>query len=446
MSTRAALYFRQSLDVQEGIERQRERCRSLADARGWQVVAEYSDNDTSASKPRGPQTGWGRMLDGIGRDFDVIVAVDLDRLLRSTTDLVELTTRGGRVVTVDGEIDLTTADGEFRATMLAGIARFEVRRKSERQRRANEARARAGRWVGGRRPFGFEADGVNVREDEAAAVRRGFDAFVAGVPLGAIAREWNAAGFTTGQGGEWKHFNVRQVLANPRYVGQVRYRGEVVGTAQWPALIEESTWLAVQAILGNPARQTGARQGRNLLTGIARCAVCGSHLHAGGNARKGVRAYRCSGALGHVARMAQPVEDYVVGNVIARLSKPDARSLMHRDDVDTTALQTEADGLRARLDALAVQFADGQLTSSQLRAGTERLRSKLSEVEAKLADSARVDVFGDLVGVEDVRAVWEGLDLARKRLVIDALMVVHVHAPGRGTRTFRPESVTIEWR
>ena len=137
--TRAAIYLRQSLDVQEGIDRQRARCEQLVAAKGWQLTIEYADNDTSASKARGDGTAWARMLAGVGHDFDVIVAVDLDRLLRTTRDLNVLIERGARVVTVDGEIDLTTADGEFRATMLAGIARFEVRRKSERQRRAKSS-------------------------------------------------------------------------------------------------------------------------------------------------------------------------------------------------------------------------------------------------------------------------------------------------------------------
>ncbi|MEO7017318.1 MAG: recombinase family protein, partial [Leifsonia sp.] len=180
---RVALYFRQSLDVQEGIDRQRARCRALAEARGWSIFDEYTDNDTSATKARGQGTAWARMLaDAAAQKFDVVVAVDLDRLLRTVRDLLTLTETGAKVLTVDGEIDLTTADGEFRATMLAGIARFEARRKGERQKRANAARAAAGKRSGGRRPFGYDSDGFTVRESEAEAVRDGYSALLAGVP------------------------------------------------------------------------------------------------------------------------------------------------------------------------------------------------------------------------------------------------------------------------
>lgn len=454
---RAGIYLRQSLDVAEGIERQRERCTALAEARGWKVIGEFVDNDTSASKARGEGTGWARLL---AADLDVAIAVDLDRLLRNVRDLSSLIDSGKKVVTVDGEIDLSTADGEFRATMLAGIARFEVRRKSERQRRANEHRARAGKWFGGRRPFGFDDDGVTVREDEAAAVRQGYRDVLSGLSLASIARSWNTQGFVTGQtrqarsghAGEpspWRADSVRALLLNPRYMGVVRYKGEIMTTpAEWTALVDEATFEAARAVITNPSRSTAGRSPAHLLTGIAVCGVagCGATVHAGGNSRKSVRAYRCSGSTGHFARMAEPVEEFVSQVVIARLSRADARELLiKRPTVDTDALHVKAVGLRERLDSLAIEFADGDLTASQLRTATERIRSQLATVESELADAGRVDVLGDLVGADDVAAVWKSFTTERRRAVIQTLMRVTLHPPGRGTRTFRPETVGIEW-
>ncbi|MCM3778977.1 recombinase family protein [Microbacterium hydrocarbonoxydans] len=433
---RAAIYLRQSLDNAEGIDRQRERTRSLITARGWTLSEVFTDNDVSASKQRGPDTGWGRML---ASDADVVVAVDLDRLLRDVRDLSVLIDSGKLVVTVDGEIDLSTADGEFRATMLAGIARFEVRRKSERQRRANDARARAGRWVGGRRPFGFEDNGMTVREDEANAIREGFRAYVGGDTLSAVARAWTAAGFTTGQGGVWERTAVRAVLSNPRYVGKVRHRGEIVADAAWPALVDVDTWEATQSLInGSRGRRTRAQ---SLLTGVGLCGVCDSPLHAGGNARRGVRGYRCSASLGHVARMAEPVEEYVDALVAARLDMPDATSLAQSAEASPED-RARLDALRVRREALGVEFADGNLTAEQVRAATERLNVQITDLEARLADSGRARVLGDLGS----GSAYLALSDSRRRQVIDTLMRVRVMPPGRGTRTFRPESVVIEWK
>lgn len=185
---RAAIYARQSLSLTEAIERQIALCKDLCRLRGWDVVEIYEDNDVSASKSRGKGTAWARMLEDIPKDsFDVVVAVDLDRLLRRVADLTLLTDSGIRVLTVNGEIDLTTADGEFRATMLASIAQFETRRKAERQLRANAARSAAGKPVPTRRRYGYETDGCTPREPEASEVKRLFDEFRKGASIRSLA-------------------------------------------------------------------------------------------------------------------------------------------------------------------------------------------------------------------------------------------------------------------
>src|SRR3546814_16655038 len=103
--------------------------------------------------------------------FEVVVAVNLDRLLRTQRDLTTLIEAGIAITTLEGELDLTSASGEMQASVLTAMARIEARRKGERQVRANARRARAGRWVGGRRPFGFEPDGVTISATEAEALR-----------------------------------------------------------------------------------------------------------------------------------------------------------------------------------------------------------------------------------------------------------------------------------
>lgn len=463
MTTRAALYYRQSLDVQEGIERQKARCHALVKARGWNVYEEYVDNDTSATKARGAGTAWAKMLeDAEAGNFDVVVAVDLDRLVRTISDLVTLTGTGVKVLTVDGEIDLTTADGEFRATMLAGIARFEARRKGERQKRATAQAASKGKRTGGRRPFGYEADGVTVNEHEAQAVRQAYVSFLAGIPLAAIARDLNAQGYVTTQkrytgardennrpveSSPWQAYSVRQMLQNPRYAGKRAHLGEVVAEAVWPALVDEATWQAAHSILGNPARRSAPKRGRYLLSGLAVCGVCGEKVHAGGNARKGVPAYRCGGSSGHFARRSEPVETWVNEVIVTRLSRPDARELLTvkaGPDVDVLRRQAVAD--RARLDEVAVEFANGAISVTQLRTISDVINARLKTVDDQLADAGRVNVLGDLVGANDVAKAWDSKTQDQKRAVIDALATVRLLPVGRGVRNFDPATVQFDWK
>lgn len=449
---KAATYSRQSVEAEALIDVQLSRTRALVTARGWQLVGEYADNDTSASKQRGDGTDWARMLRDIENGtVEAVVAVDLDRLLRSTRDLNALIERGAKVVTVDGEIDLSTADGEFRATMLAGIARFEVRRKSERQVRANEARAARGEVVRGRRPFGYEADGRTVRVPEADAVRDGYRMLLGGAPLAEIARAWNERGLSTGQGGAWRHDNVRHVLLNPRYRGAVRRHGEIVSEAAvWPALVDADTFREAEALLSDPARRRGSASVKRLLSGIAECGVCESPIHAGGGARRGIANYRCQGALGHFARMAEPVEAYVIDVVTSFLANAKGEdgalvlpSILAGAEGDELA--AEADRVRGRIERLRAAFlADDEGDADEYATTSRALRERLADIERRLLERMRAAELGDLLGNPDARAVWDALTLERQRRVLRALPLrVVVHAPGRGVRTFNPASVEV---
>lgn len=475
--TRAAVYMRQSLDrdnTREGIARQREQCLGLAELRGWQVVTEYIDNDVSASKPRGEGTAWHRLIsDAAAGRVELIVAVDQDRLLRSLRDLVTLIELGVKVVTVDGEIDLASADGEFRATMAAGLARFEVRRKSERQQRANTHRRTTGLPPGGRRAFGYTplargagaitatrlgvdgrewpAYGHEPFEPEAGAVRRGFDMLLAGVPLRAIARDWNAAGLTTTAGGQWTSPAVRGVLSNPRYAGLVappRSSGAAsiphnlrlgdLPAGSWEPIVSPETWAAARDLLVDPARRSSPGPARRwLLSGLATCGVCGATMKGG--VVRGIRVYRCSKSA-HLARKRDDADHYVAEVVIERLSRPDAVDLLaQRDAPDVDAMRAEL-RVAQQGEANTLSLVARGLTSMQTAEATLRdVRKRIGELEAAMTDAGKVDVLGPLVTAGDVRAVWESLDVDRQRAIVRALMSIEMRSPGKGSRAPRDE-------
>ena len=457
---KALVYVRQSQDrrgEELGVTRQREDCERLAELRGWQITEIHVDNDTSAAGKR-RRPAFEAVLAALERgSAEAVVAWSLDRLTRNRRDqlrLVETCEKAGTVVALvrGSDIDMTTPAGRLVADVLGSVARHEIEQKSDRQRRAAQQAAYQGRRVGGRRPFGYDDDGVTVRPVEAVAVRAAYTALLTGSSLGSVARDWNARGLPTPQGHRdgtpsgWSSQTVSRTLRKPSYAGLRAHRGEIVGAANWPALVDEETWRAAQAVLTDPARRSPGGE-RALLTGIALCGVCGATLHAGG-AAGGYRMYRCSGSRGHVGRMAQPIEDYVSAVVVARLTRPDAAGLMAVIDErpNAAALRRDADTLRLRLEQVAIEFADGALTAQQLRAATERLRTRLAVVEQELAVTGRVNLLKPLVGAGDVSVAWQALPVERQRAVIDLLMTVTVQPAGRGTRTFRRETVQVRWR
>jgi DNA invertase Pin-like site-specific DNA recombinase len=317
----ATIFPRQSEDVADGIARQIERCRSLIALRGWELVEEFVDNETSASKRRGTGTSWAAMLEYLrAGQADVVVSVDLDRLLRDTRDLMTIIDTGASVLTVNGEIDLTTADGEFRATMLASIARFEVRRKGERQLRANVARAAAGRPVPTRRRYGYESDGVTPRTTEAAIVRRMFEHVADGGSLRSLARQLIADGIDPAPGREWSTRRLRDLLMNETNAGYARYKGKdgtafrVMKSEHVLPTVDDELAADVRAILSDPGRRTSpGGQARHLLSGLAHCAACGAALHF-------MRAYKCpTPGKGHLTINSSLIEPLAIDAVITAL-------------------------------------------------------------------------------------------------------------------------------
>lgn len=461
---KAIVYLRISEDrtgQQLGVTRQREDCERKAADRGLTIVAVETDNDLSAYTGK-RRPGFEAVLEAVdtGR-AQVVIAWSLDRLQRNRRDELRLyeacRNRDAQLALVNGaDLDFSTASGRFVADALGSVARMEVEMKSDRQRRAAEQAAAAGKRAGGRRPFGYDRDGMTVRPDEAAAVSSAFNLYLGGTPLAEIAREWNSQGFTTGQSrrGEnagqpspWTRSSVRDVLSSPRYMGKRAHKGEIVANALWPALVREETWRAAQAILARRAGQQTPSAAKYMLSGIGRCGVCGGKIHAGATARRGVRGYRCAESTGHFSRMADPVEECVVRTITARLALPDATHVL----TDTTSpdlpeLRAEATALRERLTALATDFAEGELTSQQLRAASTRINEKLAAAEDAMADAGRVDLLGPLIRAENVRNEWDKLRSSQQRAVIDALATITLHPPGRGRRIFDPDTVTIEWK
>ncbi|WP_037159819.1 recombinase family protein [Rhodococcoides fascians] len=467
---RIAVYLRQSSDREGneyGIDRQREDVARLLTARGWTATETFVDNDVSATA-RKPRPEFVRLLAAVdeGR-FDVIVARHMDRLLRRLSELETVLQRcqphGTTIITSADGVDTGTDGGRLVARILASVGQGEIERKSARQRDATIQAAKQGRWVGGRRAFGYESDGVTLRPVEAALVASGYEALLAGEPLTSIAKAWNAEGVPTtqakrdGSPNRWTRSGVRDVLLNPRNAALRRHRptgaqGEfrkdpeafVVGGAKWSPIVSEETWRAVVRILTDPDRRPNATRGRSLLTGVALCGLCGATVHTGG-ARRQIRTYRCS-ASGHFQRKADPVDEFVTSVILERLSRPDALEVFAPSvEVDTRDLSAKADTLRRRLDDVAVDYADGKTTRSQFGVMNQRIRMNLAKLETEIASAGAADVIAPLVMSGDLPAAWDALSTSRQSNVIDVLADVTLFSAGRGTRTFRPETIDVDF-
>ena len=449
-----------------GVARQRQDCEALIERRGWTLTGVYTDNDLSAYSGK-PRPEYLRLIDDVKAGaVDVIVAWHPDRLHRSTRELEDfidvIEASGATVETVTaGAYDLSTPSGRMTARILGATARHESEQKSARIRRKHEELAAAGHISGGgTRPFGFEADRVTVRADEADLIRDAVARLLQGETTYSILARWQREGVTTPTGRAWKATPLRRLLVSPRIAGLRGHKGEVVADAVWPAIVDRGDWERVRAIMLDPSRRAGGRPREYLLTGgLILCGRCGARLNAqpkaprnrGEPSRKAYACLRAEGGCGRLRALAEPVDAEVRDVVIAALDGPELREALAAAAEDGEH-QEMLDQLRVDEDAVeeleVAHFADGQLS----KAGYLRARQKLVDrIDATRRALARRDGSSTLQALPSgsgaLRDAWDAGDVQwRRRLLGAVLERVVLHPAVRGRNTFDPDRLEYRWR
>lgn len=443
-AVRAAVYLRISSDPERtGLanERQREDCLRILHDRGWELFRVYEDTE-SASDRRKVRHGYEAMLkDYTTGAFDALICWDLDRLTRQPRQLedwIEAAEDAGLIlVTANGEADLQTDGGRMYARIKASVARAEVERKSARQRRQMKQAADKGKPTWANRPFGYNMDGT-IREEEAELVRQAYRDVLRGTTPTEIGRRWGEAGFLpTIKAKAWTGGKVSDILKSPRNIAQSTYKGEVVGPAQWPALIDVQTWEAVHAILTSPTRGgnrtprkgKAGREPSTLLTGIVSCAACGGGVvRTLGQVRKdGTRRVMYACHEDHATADMVWLEStvflvFLMALRHAREAWPGADDSEVGRKVD--AARAELATIEAKLAELGEAYASDALTLEQLTTATATLRRRQEAARVRLANASATPTLDSLLApgaAEAMIEAWFELDLGPRRAAISSL-------------------------
>ena len=460
----AAIYARISLDKdgdRAGVARQLEDCRAEAKRRGIRVVGEYVDDDVSAysGKPR-PQ--YQRMLEDVEAGIvDAIIIYHHDRLHRHSgelEDFLKTCDRAGmtNLITLHGDVDMASADGLLVARIMAAVAANESAAKGRRVRRKILENAREGKGQGGgSRAFGFEDDKVTIRESEAQIIRRLADRFLAGESLNSLTRWLNDHEIQTPTGRSlWSSSTVRQVLRAARTSGQIELHGEIIGPAQWPAIIEPTKTAQIRAILDDLQRKRTRPPRRYLLASLLVCGRCGETLKS--HPQKDRRRYVCqkrpdTPACGRMGITAVPVEELISRSVLMRLDTPQLQQVMSgavADNPDAAILADELAVDQAQLDELSDLYADRQITAQEWTRARKRIEARMATAKGQLHRLQNTAVLDGLVGNgQQLRSKWADLNLTRQQAIIAAVLdhAIIQPAPTRGG-AFDINRVQPVWR
>jgi site-specific DNA recombinase len=446
---RAAIYDRVSADKRRdarSVGEQEAANVAACDRYRWHVEEVFTDNDRSASRfARKTRPDWDRLIEKLAAGhFDVILLWEPSRGDRKPGEWMGFLDTCRELAVL---IHITSHDRtydvrkprDWRTLAEDGVdSAYESEKVSERIRRGTRARAAEGR-PHGKRLFGFQRVydaatgqliGQEIDPKQAAVIRSIADMVARGMPLTAIAVQFNQEGILSPRGALWRGTQIKRLILNPAYIGYRTHLGEKVLSPEWfPPILDEHTYYVCASKLTDPARgEQRPSSIKHLLSGLAVCGVCGSKVRIFNN--RGRFGYTCKpdapggGPSFHVTRNERRVDDYIESLVLLYLQGEKESAMMAAGDDDSAAelksILVEIESKRAYLEQFYVQAAEEKLSA---RAVAAIESAQLAEIEVLERRSRRVRFspqIGHLVeaGPEQVPQRWTALDVVQRREVI----------------------------
>lgn len=460
---RVALYARYSSDLQN----QRSAADQLAalqrvvDQRGWTTAARFADEGISGAT-LGNRPGILALLAGAAaRDFDLVLAEDLDRLARDQESAAHVRKR---LAFADVALETLTQGrlegqaGIMQSAFAGAMGELFLDNLRHKTRRGLEARVRGG-FSGGGLCYGYslvpgEEKGVlQVDEEQAAVIRRIFADYASGLPPRAIAIALNAEGVPGPRGGTWAPTTVSGdrragdgILCQELYIGVRVFNrrtfrkhpdtGARSGRLNPPELwireavphlriVSDEAWATVQArqkaMDGQPAHRS--RRPKRLLSGLLRCSLCGGSMTLNG-ARFECTNHRDRGTCANSKTIAAArIEARVIEGVRTRLLSPAViteAARTYQADMETARkaatqerlpLERELAELGRRIDRATEAYLSGQIELDAFAALQQPLKQRRTEISAQLQLAAG--------GNDQVVQLHPGAIEAYRRLAVD---------------------------
>lgn len=473
---RVATYARVSTDMQaeegKSIAAQQAEMREFAAARGWEIVAEFTDPGFSGGELERPGLDALRAAAAQGA-FDIVLVHELSRLSRRIFDTFKLFEEWGKqeigfASVKEPAFDFSTPTGRLFLTILAALNQYYVDILKMHTAKSKRERAREGLYNTSITPYGYRHTGdantppVIVKK-EAKAVRGMFERYATGKYSFQEIADWlNDAGYRTRSGRRFSKDTVADMLRNPFYKGSVVYRrgsrdqgaGELF-SGKHEAIVSPELWEMCRQVReqrrGAP-RTYQPKYRVYLLNGIAACDVCGRKLRAQGavsgkyyremswqrgyvdcpNGSKGVRAEVVERQVGAIFRRLRLPEDWQ--ERLARLLETEEE----RQTLENRRARLIAERRRLKEMRIRGEFEEDADIYEREQARIER---ELAELPGE-SDLAAIERAARML--EELAEVWDSAEEADRRdLLRIALREVKVDMSQGRVATIEPYPVFV---
>ena len=289
----------------------------------WEYAGVYADYGISGTGIKKRQEFRRMIQDAEDGKIDIILTKSVQRFARNTLDLLRIVRHLKKLrveVRFEKEnIHTMSSDGELMLTILASFAQEESRSISDNVKWRVKKFFEKGLPYGHPQVYGYrwEGDSLVLVPEEAAIVKRIFQNFMEGKSRLETERELNAEGIRTRKGCRWQDSNLKVILTNITYTGNLLLQKEYISDpinkqrkknrGELPkyfventheAIIDKATFDYVQKEMAR-RKELGPLANKSLntscFTGKIKCGICGkSFVHSIRHDRGGAETWGCA--------------------------------------------------------------------------------------------------------------------------------------------------------
>lgn len=163
------------------------------------------------------------MADCENHQIDMVITKSLSRFSRNTTDCLELVRRllavNVPIFFEKENLNTGSMESELMLAILSSMAEGESTSASENTKWAVQKRFQNGTFKISYPPYGYDWDGeeMKVNPEQAEMVKQIFSAFLSGVGINQIAKDFSDRQVSTKKGGKWSHGTIKGILSNENH-------------------------------------------------------------------------------------------------------------------------------------------------------------------------------------------------------------------------------------
>ena len=424
---KVAIYVRVS-SLHQAIEgysigQQQDALTKYCEAMNWAIYNVYTDAGFSGGKIDRPAMQK-LITDAKTGKFDTVLVYKLDRLSRSVQDTLFLVRdifneNNIGFVSLQENIDTSTAMGNLFLTLLSAIAEFEREQIKERMQMGRYGRAKSGKsMMWNLTSYGYrynkETQSMDVVPSEALIIKRIYKEYLSGKSISRIKDDLNAEGHVT-KDKPWAYKRISHILTSIVYTGVTEFKGEIYEGLH-EAIIDKETFELAQAEFKKRQQQTKQNknnprpfQAKYMLSGMIRCGYCGAPLkmRKGAVRKDGTRlmAYDCHNRWKRKHTyltvynnneqctqsgryLKEDVEGYVINEIKKLQENPDElnKYLKQPEEtkIDTKKIESQIKKIDKQIAKLNDLYLNDLITIEDLKSKADKFKSEKNILEAQL--------------------------------------------------------------